>query len=127
MARHKIWEKDDFFLIGGERIDMNPDVVKIPEDRVVLTWGFSFDNDEYILGWAHDIKLEGEEITCLLDLNDKALGLDELLDKKDVRLGGFYNRIEKHTDAKGGVHCIDATLRSVGAFSINPANPRVVP
>jgi hypothetical protein len=123
----KIWKKDDYFLIGGKRIDMDPSVVKLPEEgRVLLTWGYDFDNVSNIMGWANNIVLEDGEILCDLEFNDVVVEpeiLDMLSDETNMaRLGGYYTGVEQYTDAKGGEHVISCELKSV-AFILNPGFP----
>lgn len=100
----KIWEKGDFFLIGGKRIDMDPAVVELPKVSP-LTFGFNWTVD--MLGHVEDIRLEDGEILGTPVFSDETVDYEVL----PLRLGGFYKGIEYADESKTRVS--KATLKAV--------------
>lgn len=93
--RYPIWEKDDFFLQGDTRIDMNPNVVKLLEKPIPLVWNFKLDEvgDKY--GEVGKIRIENGEITGEFTFNEGGPINDESIKGMDVRFGGWYKDVEK--------------------------------
>lgn len=122
VIRHNIWEKDDFFRVGGQRIDMDPAVVTLPEEAP-LTWNFDWNKTP--IGQCFDIRLEDGVISCgvvwiaptLNDDTPKDLG---------VRFGGYYHQVVKETDKEGNVKVTACVLKGVSLFplSFTPGFPK---
>lgn len=104
--RRPIWKKEDFFLIGGQRIDMDPAVVEL-KDGLPLVWGYDFERQP--IGKVNDIRFEDGEITGDVELFDQALE-EVLLESGSCRLGGFYKSVEKNED---GTVVLKASLKAV--------------
>jgi len=88
---NRVWQKDDFFQPRGrKRIDMDPTVVELPEERVPLMWNF---DQNSVYGYADNFKLEEGEITCDLNFfNEQEAEHFEALDSNgDTRIGGYYS------------------------------------
>lgn len=112
MDRIKIWEKDDFFLIGGERKDMDPEVVSIYSDPLPLVWQYNF---EKAYASVRDIRIEDGEITGeIFDWNaEVALGhIETLLEAGDIRFGGYYNEVKERKDG-GHTQVTSCSLKAV--------------
>lgn len=136
--RYPIWKKDDFFLIGGKRLDMAASAVVFDQEKYVLTWGFDFDVD-HIIGLVSNVKLEDNEILGDLEIKDDvhyeaidgvSTGVHttqmkdtifDMLERGDARLGGFYNEVVEKDRI---VH--HARLRSVGVV-LSSNMPKVTP
>lgn len=117
--RYKIWEKDDFFLVGGERTDMDPSVVELP-DETILEYGFNYNTKP--LGRVSDIRLEDGEITGEVEFWEPTLS-DETFAKLDCRLAGYYNNVyQKNGNVTG------CSLRSVSMipWTSSPGYPKPV-
>lgn len=95
--RNKIWEKDDFFMIGGKRIDMDPSVVELPTEPIPLVWQYDFGRIPPH-GLVFDIRLEDEEITGepTFYKEEDAWHLYDFFDDGLIRFGGFYNKVVKN-------------------------------
>lgn len=124
--RYPIWKKNDFFLIGGKRLDMAASAVKLGTGPYVLTWGFNFEVDQ-ICGSVTDVRLEDDQIFGYVQVKDDmnyqvidgvSTGVHttnmrdtilDMLEKGEVRLGGYYNEVVEKDRI---VH--SARLRSVG-------------
>lgn len=117
--RHTIWKRDDFFLIGGERIDMDPAVVELPEETP-LVWNFDFSKG-IPMGKVTDIKLEDGEITGEVEFFDPAYDDVYKLDEFNCRLGGYYLSVEKTEDGKNITKC---RLQAVSVV-LNSGMPRL--
>lgn len=99
--RHKIWEKDDHFEVGGKRVDMDPSVVELPEEAH-LVWEFNWDDKRGPYGSVTDIRLEDGEITAKIKFFDPSWD-EELL--KSCRFAGYYTKVEKNAEGSQVTKC----------------------
>lgn len=96
--RHPIWKKDDFFqFIGGERIDMDPAVVELPEEPTLVAWNFNWDAVNNQSPMASDFRLEDGEITAEIEWRSEHMS-DEMMKELEVRFGGYYLNVQKSTN-----------------------------
>lgn len=112
--RFPIWEKDDFFQFGGERIDMDPAVVDVKEQELPLFYGYVFHVDP--IGKVTDIRLEGGEITGEVEFYDNGKDFALLmLPTGDYpamcRLGGYYMEV-----SRGATRVSACTLKAVSVM-----------
>lgn len=114
---HKIWEKDDFFMIGGKRKDMDPAVVEIKDEAIPLVWNYDWSRPP--IGWCTNVRLEDGEIVCAIawvppgpDYNGPALR-DESVEELYCRIGGYYTEIEEKREG-GKTIVTKATLQGAG-------------
>ena len=107
--RHKIWKKGDFFEIGGERIDMDPAVVEIPDSVHGFWVVWNFDYNKKPIGKFHDVRLEDGEITGTVEWFEKTLN-DDSPEDLFCRFGGYYSHVEKNEDSTVVTKCF---LRAV--------------
>lgn len=121
--RHKIWTKDDFFEIGGQRIDMDPAVVELPESTM-LSWNYNFGDPAGPYGEVTDIRLEDGEITGELRVFDPTWD-DGTMADLNVRLGGYFTNVDK-IEIGGRYRVIRCKLREVSIFPL-PLQPMMLP
>lgn len=122
--RHPIWKKDDFFVVGNQRIDMDPAVVELPE-QTSLSWGFDYNDARGPYGHVTDIRLEDGEITGELTVFDPTWD-DNTLKDLNCRLGGFYNGVERKSDLDGSNAIVTKCILREVSIIMNPpygANP----
>ena len=119
---NKIWKKDDFFLIGGEHIDMDPGVVQLPEDTT-LVWQYFFEGVP--MGKVDNIRLEDGEILGDIHMfeEDQAEKIEAI--KDNIRLGGYYSDVQKVKD-ENGTRVTSCKLRAV-SFVLRSTMPSFLP
>lgn len=100
--KHKIWKKEDFFLISDERIDMDPAVVELV-DGIPLVWNFDFNRAPY--AWVNDIELIDGEIIGEVEWIDPH-NYEQMIKDGDIRLGGYYTQVEKSEDGATVIKCL---------------------
>lgn len=94
-VRHPIWKKEDFFqFIGGERIDMDPAVVQLPEKPSPVVWNFNWDSVNNGSAMASDFRLEDGEITAEIEWRAEHMN-DDMIEELGIRFGGYYTGVEK--------------------------------
>lgn len=114
MSRKNIWEKDDFFILGLQRIDMDPAVVKLEQD-LPLVYGYDWSGE--LLGKVTDVRLEDGVISGEVEVFDETL---EEAWEGHCRLGGYYLDVFKNED---GTQVLSATLKGV-SYIMNANSPR---
>jgi len=97
--RHPIWKKDDFFIIGGERIDMDAEAVELP-DEAYLFWGYNHGDPAGPYGKVTEMRVEDGEVTGELTVWDPTWD-DNTMEDINCRLGGYFTHVEKRTDLDG--------------------------
>lgn len=115
--RHPIFKKDDFFTIGKDRVEMDPNVVELPEE-VALAWSFDWAGAAGPYGVVTELRVEDGEITGELRVYDPTWD-DSYLDGTRSRLGGFYSGIVYNKDRTRVEKC---TLKGVSIVHY-PVNP----
>lgn len=100
--RRKIWEKDDFFQMGGERIDMDPSVVEI-EQGIPVVWGYNWTQTP--AGRFFDIRIEDGEITGEIEWFSDNEKYETLLDDGVIRFGGYFTKVERNEDGSVVTKC----------------------
>jgi hypothetical protein len=107
--RHEIWKKDDFFEVAGQRIDMDPANVTLP-DESPLVWQFNQERPPE--GRVTDIRLEDGVILGEVTLFDtvQAKHVEDFLEEGLCRLGGYYTDVVKNED---GTQVLNAHLKGV--------------
>lgn len=120
--RHAIWEADDFFLLAGKRIDMDPVVVELKAEPLPIVWGSNF-TPENILGNISGIRIENGKMTGEVEWTTEKMD-DEKLKEFKCRLGGFYNNVIKNPK---GDQVLGCTLRCVSVMFLaqTPGFPKV--
>lgn len=119
--RHKIWRKDDFFLVGDHRTDMDPSVVELV-DGIPLVWGYDFNRAPY--AWVNDIRLEDDEITGEVEWIDPH-NYDDMIEQGDIYVGGYYTQVEQRHEEETSV-VTKCLLKGVSlvVMSAMPGYPR---
>lgn len=121
--RLPIWKKDDYFPAPEGRIDMDPAVVDIDEDKkYLLSWMYNWDVRS-IVGTVSNVRLEDGEILGDIEIKDKLRyervddvltgildesypkELEKMLRNEEVRLGGFYTGVQLNEDKTQVLSC----------------------
>lgn len=113
--RHAIWEAEDFFLIGGKRIDMDPVVVECKEEPLAVVWQYRFDGPTDILGKISDICIENGAMTGEVEWLTDHMN-DKLLEDFGCRIGGYYTNVVK---ASTGGHVLSCTLKATSVMFLH--------
>ena len=112
--RYNIWEKDDFFLVGEQRIDMDPMVVELlPE--LHLTWQFDWDREP--CGRVTNINTIDGVISGEIEFFDPNW-TDKTMDDLKCRIGGYYIGVEKSPD---GSQVLKASLAGASIITRDSA------
>lgn len=116
--RHPIWLKDDYFQLGATKIEMDPAVVELPEEPIVLTWLYRW--EEAPLGSVTDLRLEDGEITGEVKWADNkgAQSAKALLEHGDLRLGGYYTEVVRKDNLV--LQCRLRAVATIMSFGSNP-------
>ncbi len=107
MTRRVIWAKDDYFerkftpddgsAESYTKIQMDPNVVKLPDDDIPISIGFNHDVPP--IGKMTDVRLADGSITGEVFWFDpeEGKGYDELLESGELVFGGYYGKVVQTT------------------------------
>lgn len=119
MTRRIIWAKDDYFDHGDIRIDMDPSVVKLPEDSIPIVIGFNW--ADLPVGNITDLRLEDGEITGEVFWADKDQKnhCETLVESGDMFFGGYYNHVVQTTGKNVKKRVLSCELLAAGLVAGN--------
>lgn len=115
MTRRIIWAKDDYFDHGDKRTDMDPAVVKFPEESIPIIVGFDWARGRPI-GNITDLRLEEGEITGEVFWFEPIIKeqYDALLDHDDMFFGGYYGDVVMTNGNDTNERVLSCGLRAAG-------------
>ena len=116
--RYPIWMKDDYFeYINGPRIDMDPAVVDISAEEILLFFNYFFDLPA--IGRVTDLRLENGEITGEVEVFDREGPFCvESIKAFNLRVAGYYADVQKHSIEGGDLDLLIVTKARLKAATI---------